>query len=120
MQKITITGNVGRKPEMRYLKNGTPVTNFSVATNRKWDGGEETIWFKVSAWDKRAENCYEYLDKGSKVYIEGRLKPDDNGNPRIWHDAQGNPRASFEINALYVEFLSSPKQAEEEEDNIEF
>lgn len=119
MQKIQLIGHVGRKPEMRYLKDGTPVTNFSVATNRKWDGGEETIWFKVSAWNKNAENCYEYLDKGSKVYVEGRVKPDENGEPRIWHDSQGDARASYEITALYVEFLGG-RQEQEEESGIDF
>ena len=80
-QKIIIMGNLGNDPEMRYTPQGKPVTNFSVATNRKWtnaDGtpGEETIWFRVSAWGKLAEVCDEYLSKGRRVLIEGRLRPD--------------------------------------------
>jgi len=89
-QKIIIMGNLGNDPEMRYTPQGKPVTNFSVATNRKWtnaDGtpGEETIWFRVSAWGKLGEVCNQYLSKGRQVFVEGRLRPDpETGAPRIW------------------------------------
>ena len=110
-QKIIIAGNLGRDPEMRYTQDGTPVTNFSVATNRRWtnpDGsqGEETIWFRVSAWRRLAETCNEYLQKGRPVLVEGRLRPDPaTGGPRIWTGNDGIARASFEITALTVTFL---------------
>ena len=110
-QKLIIVGNLGRDPEMRYTQSGTPVTNFSVATNRRWtnqDGspGEETIWFRVSVWRRQAETCNEYLEKGSRVLVEGRLNPDpETGGPRIWTDRNGNPRASFEMTGLNVRFL---------------
>ena len=110
-QKLIIVGNLGRDPEMRYTQSGTPVTNFSVATNRRWtnqDGspGEETIWFRVSVWRRQAETCNEYLEKGSRVLVEGRLNPDpETGGPRIWTDRDGNPRASFEMTGLNVRFL---------------
>jgi single-strand DNA-binding protein len=110
-QKIIIVGNLGRDPEMRYTPQGTPVTNLSVATNRRWtnaDGtpGEETIWFRVSVWGKQAEACNQYLSKGRQVLVEGRLRPDPNtGGPRIWTRQDGTPGASFEITALNVRFL---------------
>jgi single-strand DNA-binding protein len=77
---ITVVGNLGRDPEMRYSPDGKPVTNFSVATNRKWtnaDGtpGEETVWFRVACWGKLAEVCEQYLSKGRRVLVEGRLRP---------------------------------------------
>jgi single-strand DNA-binding protein len=108
--KIIIVGNLGNDPEMRYTPDGTPVTNFSVATNRKWanaDGSqsEETTWFRVTAWRKLAETCNQYLSKGRQVLVEGRLKPGENGGPRIWTGNDGQPRASFEVTALTVRFL---------------
>ena len=109
-QKLIIAGYLGRDPEMRFTKDGTPVANFSVATSRKWTGKDsvkhdETTWFRVSAWRKLGEVCAEYLQKGHPVLIEGRLNADENGNPRIWTDKNDNPRASFEITAETVQFL---------------
>ena len=111
-QKVFIVGNLGKDPEMRYTADGTPVTSFSVATNRRWtnqDGspGKETVWFRVSAWRRLAEICNQYLSKGRQVCIEGRLHPDENGGPRIWTGNDGQPRASFEITAQSVQFLGS-------------
>jgi single-strand DNA-binding protein len=110
-QKLTLVGNLGRDPEMRYTSDGTPVTNFSVATNRRWtnaDGsqGEETVWFRVAAWRRLAEVCNEYLEKGRQVLVEGRLQPDpETGGPRVWTGRDGQPRASYEVTALTVKFL---------------
>ncbi|MEE8391806.1 MAG: single-stranded DNA-binding protein [Anaerolineae bacterium] len=109
-QKIIIAGHLGQDPEMRYTQDGTPVTNFSVATNRKWarqDGTQmdETIWFRVSAWRRLAETCNEYLKKGRPVLVEGRLQADENGNPRTFTRNDGSPGASFEITAQTVKFL---------------
>jgi single-strand DNA-binding protein len=109
--KVIVVGNLGQDPEMRYMQDGTPVTNFSVATNRRWtnqDGSqsEETIWFRVSAWRRLAETCNEYLQKGRLVLVEGRLRPDSaTGGPRVWTGNDGMPRASFEITARTVKFL---------------
>jgi len=109
--KIIIAGNLGRDPEMRYTPDGTPVTNFSVATNRRWsnpDGSqnEETVWFRVTAWRQLAELCNQYLSKGRQVLVEGRLNPDrETGGPRVWTGNDGQTRASFEVTALTVRFL---------------
>jgi single-strand DNA-binding protein len=110
---LILVGNVGRDPEMRYTPSGQPVTSFSVATNRQYtaNSGEtvkETIWFRVTTWGKTAEVCNQYVKKGSKVLVEGRLTPDANtGGPRVWTAQDGTPRASFEVTASTVRFLSS-------------
>jgi single-strand DNA-binding protein len=110
---IIIVGNLGRDPEMRYSPSGQAVTSFSVATNRQYTGGDgqqvkETIWFRVSVWGKQAETCSQYLKKGSKVLVEGRLTPDQaTGGPRIWTRQDGTPATSFEVTAQTVRFLSS-------------
>jgi len=112
-QKMTIIGNLGRDPEMRYLPSGQAVTNLSVATNRKYTDSqgvkqEEVCWFNVSVWGAQAETVNQYLSQGSRVMVEGRLRPDpETGNPRIWTRQDGSPGASFELNAQRVLFLSS-------------
>ncbi len=115
---IIIVGNLGRDPEMRYTPSGQAVTTLSVASNRQYTGSDgqpvkETIWFRVSAWGKQAETCNQYLRKGSKVLVEGRLNPDANGGPRIWTAQDGTPRASFEVTAGTVRFLSSRAEGDE-------
>ena len=110
-QKVIIAGYLGRDPEMRYTPSGQAVTNLSVATSRRWsdrDGNsqEETIWWRVAVWGKMAETCNQYLFKGRPVLIEGRVRPDPvTGGPRIWTDKDGQPRASYEVNAISVRFL---------------
>jgi single-strand DNA-binding protein len=112
-QKIIIVGNLGGDPEMRYMPDGTAVTNFSVATNRKWTDGsgqpqEEVTWFRVSVWRKQAEAANQYLTKGSKVLVEGRLKPDPaTGSPRTYLRSDSTVGASYEIAADTVRFLPS-------------
>lgn len=110
-QKIIIVGNLGRDPEMRYTGDGTPVTSFSVATNRRWTGSdgsqrEETAWFRVSAWRRQAEVAAQYLSKGRQVMVEGRLQVDpETGGPRVYQRNDGSWGASFEINAFRIIFL---------------
>lgn len=110
---IIIVGNLGKDPEMRYLPNGQAVCDLSVATNRQYNNSsgqqvKETIWFRVSVWGKQAESTNQYLRKGSKVLIEGRLNPDQaTGGPRIWTRQDGTAGASYEITANTVRFLSS-------------
>lgn len=112
-QKVVIVGNLGSDPEMRYTPSGQAVTNFSIATNRKWSDGqgnqqEETVWFRISTWGKMAETCNQYLSKGRQVMVEGRLRPDpETGGPRIWTAQDGSNRASYELTALEVKFLGT-------------
>jgi single-strand DNA-binding protein len=115
---IIVVGNLGRDPEMRYTPSGQAVTNFSVATSRQYtdSGGQqvkETIWFRISAWGKQAETCNQYLKKGSKVLVEGRLVPDPaTGGPRIYKKQDGTMGSSFEVSASTVRFLSSRGESE--------
>ena len=111
-QSTTVVGNLGADPEMRFLPNGDAVTNFSLAANRKWTNKntgakeEEVIWFRVSVFRAQAEAVNQYMKKGSQVLVEGRLRPDDNGGPRLWTAQDGTVRASFELTANSVKFLS--------------
>lgn len=108
---LTIVGNVGREPEMRYTPAGQAVCSFSVASNRTYTSGsgekvKETIWFRVSTWGKQAETMNTYLKKGMLVLIEGRLSPDKTtGNPRVYEGKSGFS-ASYEVTAQTVRFLS--------------
>ena len=117
-QKIIIAGNLGRDPEMRYTPSGQAVTNFSVATNRQYTASDgqlvkETTWFRISAWGRLAETCNQYLKRGSKVLIEGRLNADpQSGGPRVYTRQDGSTGSSFEITAETVRFLST--RAEDE------
>ena len=111
------TGNLGKDPESRFTPAGQQVTSFSVGSNREYtaSNGEkvkETVWRRVSAWGKLAEVCSNYLKKGSRVLVEGRLVPDKaTGNPRIWTTSDGKAAANFEVVASSVTFLS-PKTAD--------
>ena len=110
---LIIVGNLGSDPEMRYTPNGQAVTNFSLAANRQYtdSGGQlvkETTWFRVTAWGKTAENCNQYLQKGSKVLVEGRLNSDpETGGPRVFNRQDGSAGAAYEVTAGTVRFLSS-------------
>ncbi len=106
LNKVLVIGNVGNDPEMRYTPSGAAVTSFNVATNRRYttsagEQREETEWFRVSAWSRLAETCNQYVTKGMKVYVEGRL------NSRPWIDRDGQARAGNEISATEVTFLDS-------------
>ena len=117
-QKLVIVGNLGNDPEMRYTPSGQAVTNFSVATNRRYttsDGNQvdETTWFRVSTWGKQAEISNQYLKKGNKVLVEGRLNPDrETGGPRMWTRQDGTSAASYEITAEVVRFLTPRGESE--------
>ena len=113
-QKIIVLGNLGGDPEMRYMPDGTAVTSFSIATNRRWNDSrtgqpvDETTWFRVSIWGRRAEAANQYLSKGRQVLVEGRIKPDPStGGPRLWTAQDGTVRASFEITADNFSFVGT-------------
>jgi len=117
-QKIIVVGNLGGDPEMRYMPDGTAVTSFSLATNRRWNDRQtgqpvdETTWFRVSLWGRRAEVANQYLKKGSRVLVEGRMTPDPaTGGPRLWTGQDGTVRASFEIRADNFSFVGSREEA---------
>jgi single-strand DNA-binding protein len=102
--KITIIGNLGRDPELRYTPQGTAVCDFSVAVNdRKRDKAGEwqdvTTWFKITFWGKQAENASKYLTKGRQAYIEGRLQVEE------WTDRDGNNRYTLAVQGSDIQFL---------------
>jgi single-strand DNA-binding protein len=106
MNKMMIIGNLGSDPEMRYTPNGQAVTSFRIATNYRYttaDGErrDETEWFSVSVWGRQAETCNQYLAKGRKVFVEGRLKS------RSYETRDGETRFVNEINATDVRFIDT-------------
>lgn len=110
--KIIVVGNLGRDPELRYTPQGSAVCNFSIATNEKkrdkaGDLQDVTTWFRVTLWNKQAENASKYLTKGSSVYIEGRLRIEE------WADKDGKNRFTLEVNATEMQFLSGGARADE-------
>lgn len=118
---LLIVGNLGKDPEMRFTPSGQAVTSFSVATSREYTTGsgervKETTWFRVSTWGKTAEVCNQYLKKGSKVLIEGRLTPDKStGGPRVWTKQDGSAGSSFEVTAQTIRFLDGKGGGESKE-----
>lgn len=109
---LIVVGNLGRDPEMRYTPSGQAVTSFSIASNRQYTNNngqnvKETIWFKINVWGKQAETCNQYLKKGSKVLVEGRLQPDPNtGNPRTYQRQDGTTGSNYEVVANTIRFLT--------------
>lgn len=109
LNKVMIIGNLGRDPELRSLPSGKPATTFSVAVSRRWtDGGgqprEETEWFAVVVYEKLAEVANQYLTKGQKVYVEGRLQT------RAWEGQDGQQHTRTEIVAGELVFLSGARR----------
>ena len=80
VNKVILIGHLGKKPEISYTASGIPVTKFSVATTERWGTDEQgqkkehTEWHNIVAWRKLAEICNQYLDKGTKVYLEGKIR----------------------------------------------
>lgn len=109
VNKVILIGNLGADPEVRYTQNGTAVANFRIATTETWkkegEKEEQTEWHRIVTFARLAEICGEYLSKGSRVYIEGRLQT------RKWEDRDGNPRYTTEIVAREMKMLS-PRGAE--------
>jgi single-strand DNA-binding protein len=106
LNKVQMTGRLGADPEMRYTPQGHAVTTFRAASNRSWrtaegETHEDTEWFRVVAWNKLAEICYQWLSKGSRVYVEGRMQT------RQWQDQEGQTRYQTEIIAIDIIILDS-------------
>jgi single-strand DNA-binding protein len=106
LNKVMIIGNLGKDPEMKFTPSGKPVTTFSVAVGRMYktpegESREETEWFRVVAWNQLAEICNQYLHKGSKVYVEGRLQT------RTWKDNRVQDRYLTEVIANDMQMLDT-------------
>lgn len=112
LNKIQFIGHLGRDPEVRYLESGVAVASFSVASTEKWkdktsgEKMEATEWLRVSAFDRLAEVCGEYLAKGSLVYVEGQLKT------RGYTDKDGNERTVTECRLQSMKMLGGRPQQE--------
>ena len=107
VNKVILVGNLGQDPEVRYMPNGNAVANISVATSETWkdkntgDNQERTEWHRVVLFRRLAEVAGEYLKKGAKVYIEGKLQT------RKWQDQSGNDRYTTEVVADQMQMLDS-------------
>jgi len=104
LNKVLIIGNLGADPEMRYMADGTALTSFRVASSRSYSGPdgerrEETEWFSIVTWRKLAEQCSQFLQKGRKVYVEGRLRT------HSWDTPDGQRHYKTEVVAEKVLFL---------------
>jgi len=111
VNKVTLIGNIGEDPELRYTGDGTAVCNMRLATNESYtnaDGEEvqKTEWHNIVAWARLGEICNEYLGKGSQVYFEGKLQT------RQWEDRDGNTRYTTEVKAQEMMFLDSNRDME--------
>lgn len=105
-QQITLVGNLGNDPDMRYTPSGVPVASFSLAVNKSWTGQDgqrqdKTTWFRITTWNKQAEIVSQYLAKGRRVMVVGEME-----EARAYTDREGNMRASLEVRANIVKFLN--------------
>lgn len=110
--QLTIIGNVGRTPELRYTNDGIAVTSINVAVNKKWTNAdnekqEKTTWYRVSCWRRTAEVVAQYVKKGNLVHVIA-----DDLKATAYTDDAGNVRASLDCTAQTVTFLSSPRTDE--------
>lgn len=111
-QQTLVVGRVGRDPEMRFTPGGVPVTNFSVAVDRRWTDAsgqvqEKVTWFRVVCWRKLAEVVAEYAKKGQRILVAGEI------DASAWTDRDGSPRASLELTADRVRFLGDREASDE-------
>ncbi len=110
MNKVFLMGNLTRDLELRYTPSGQAVTTLGLAVNEKYKDKDQTLFIDIDVWEKTAENCVEYLKKGSPVMVEGRLKY------RAWETQDGQKRSKISVTASSVQFLSFNKTEEEPAD----
>ncbi len=113
LNKVFLIGNLTKDPELRYTPSGVAVANLRLAVNRKFKDKtgelkEETCFITVTAWDKQAETCNQYLQKGRPIFVEGRLQS------RSWETTDGQKRNTIDIRAERIQFLTpAPAKAAE-------
>lgn len=105
LNRVELIGNLGRAPEMRFTSGGNPVVNLRLAVNTGFGDKQRVGWFTIVAWSKLAEVCNQYLGKGSRIFVEGRLQI------RQWEGDDGQTRYATEIVANRVLFLDHPDSA---------
>ena len=112
LNKVLIIGNLGNDPEIKYTQSGSPVANLSIATSERWkdknsgEQKEQVEWHRVVLFSRLAEIAEQYLKKGSKVFVEGKLQTRD------WEDSEGKKRYTTEIIAREMSMLDSRQAAE--------
>lgn len=111
LNKVLLIGNLTKDPELRYTPNGTAVTNLRIAVNRKFKDRtgelkEDTCFVTVTAWDKQAEICNQYLQKGRAVFVEGILQS------RSWETNDGQKRSTIDVRAERIQFLGATPKGE--------
>ena len=111
LNKVLLIGNLTKDPELRYTPNGTAVTNLRIAVNRKFKDRsgelkEDTCFITITAWDKQAEICNQYLQKGRAVFVEGILQS------RSWETGDGQKRSTIDVRAERIQFLGGAPRAE--------
>lgn len=99
MNIIHVIGNLGKDPEVRYTQSGQKITSFSIASNRKRGGKEETTWFRITVWGDQFDNMISHLKKGSMVLVVGELRLDS------YVSKEGETRYSLEVNASSLHFV---------------
>ena len=119
VNKVILVGNLGGDPETKKIASGQTITLFNIATSNSWvnrDGQkqEHTEWHRIVVWGKLAETCGEYLAKGRKVYVEGRLQT------RSWEDDKGQKRYTTEVVAAQVLFLSANTSQEKKSGDMSY
>ncbi len=120
LNKVTLIGRIGGKPEIRYLpQTERPVAKFTMATNERYfnpstnESSTRAEWHRIVAWGKLAEFCEKYLAQGKQIYLEGKLRT------RSWQDKSGNKRFTTEIEARNIIFLGKKEEAPEEQPSAE-
>lgn len=109
-QQLTLIGNVGNIPELRYTPSGVAVCNLSIAINKRWTDSEgasqeKTTWFRITAWRRQAEIISEYVQKGSRIMVIGEVE-----EARPYVDREGNQQAALEVTATDFRFLENRAQ----------
>lgn len=110
VNKVILLGRLGQDPELKYTNSGTPLCTMSIATSEVWKDQqgqkqEKTEWHRVVVWGKQAENCNQYLSKGSLVYVEGK------NETRSWEDKNNVKRYSTQVIATSTKFISTGQQS---------
>lgn len=113
LNRVFLIGNLTRDPELRYTPNNSAVADLGLAVNRSYrdqsgEIQEETAFVDVTAWGKQAENCSQYLSKGSPAFVEGRLTFDS------WENQQGERRSKLKVTATRIDFLGSDQAGAQE------
>ena len=111
LNRVLLIGNLTKDPELRYTPNGTAVTNLRLAVNRKFKDRtgelkEDTCFITITVWDKQAETCNQYLQKGRAIFVEGILQS------RSWETPDGQKRSTIDVRAERIQFLSGAPKAE--------